>query len=401
MTKGTAGGERAGAAHTEFHLIRAGSWWPAVKIEFLVVSNKGSRHIMLRAPPSNLRKLVIALCSVGLASVPTRALTQFSFNFGTAGTVQSSIANQTCGSGSTGGMMGGGTCDGTAFTQEVTNIGGTNYYHVIIGSKTADFGVEYYIRTVTGSVCWYGCSGARGGTGMGGMGGGGIAPLSASAGSGGLSGNNTDPLASSNSGVGRPDQTAIYQFNKTSQMTQEFLKATESKKPKITQTVNLPDTTINFAIDMSAIAYTTSATAGNLTLAQSVNGGSQMPATQKLPNGTTLPSSSNFDVSSVAATAQVVVTGGRYTYSAGSGDGGSMGTYTYFSDSFNPYNVNWTSFCDPAQNPASSCTNYGGTAGGGMGGGSTSGGATSSTTSSTASGTTTTTAAGGGMGGGM
>lgn len=323
----------------------------------------------MRAPPSTVRKLVIALCSIGLASLPTRALTQFSFNFGSAGSVQSSIANQTCGGGSTGGMMGGGTCDGTNFTQEVTAIGGTNYYHVIIGSKSADFGIEYYIRTVTGSVCWYGCSGARGGAGMGGMGGGGIAPLSASAGSGGLSGNNTDPLASSNNGVGRPDQTAIYQFNKTSQMTQEFLKATESKKPKITQAVNLPDTTINFSVDMSAIAYTTSATAGKVSLVQSVNGGSSMPAPQTSPGGGLLPSSSNFDISNVAATAQPVITGGRYTYSAGSGDGGSMGSYSYFADSFNPYNVNWQSFCDPAQNPASNCTNYGGTAGGGMGGG--------------------------------
>lgn len=365
----------------------------------------------MRAPPIRLSHFVVALCSVELASAPTRVLAQFSFNFGSAGSVQSSIANQTCGGGSTGGMMGGGTCDGTSFTQEVTAIGGTNYYHVIIGSKSADFGIEYYIRTVTGSVCWYGCTGARGGTGMGGMGGGGIAPLSASAGSGGLSGNNTNPLASSNSGVGRPDQTAIYQFNKTAQMTQEFLKATESRKPKITQTVNLPDTTINFSLDMSALAYTSSATAGQLALAQTVNGGSQMPATQQRPGGGTLPSSSGFNVSNVAATAQVVVTGGRYTYSAGSGDGGSMGTYSYFADSFNPYNVNWASFCDPAQNTASNCTNYGGSAGGMMGGstsgstsgggmgGSTSGGVVSTTTLSTLGTTTTTTFRSGGGGG--
>ena len=351
----------------------------------------------MHRPPSKLRRLVVALCSIGLTTLPSRALPQLPFNFGSAGSVQPSIANQSCG-GATGGMGGmGGTCDGS-FMQEVTTIGGSTYYHVVIGTQNADFGIEYYIRTVSGTVCWYGCTGARISSGMGGMGGGGVAPLSASAGAGGLSGNNINPLGSSNNGNGRPDQTAIYQYNKSSEMTQAFLKATETGKPKITQTLATADTSINFSIDMSTIGYNTSSTAGVVALSQTVTS-ANMPGQQQNPGGGILPSSSNFNIATVGATAQSIITGGRYTYSPGGGDGGSMGSYTYFADSFNPYNVNWASFCDPAQNPISNCTNYGG--GAGMGGGSTSGGMVSSSTASTASATTTTVASGGGMGGGM
>lgn len=365
------------------------------------------------------------------AACQGRALAQFSFNGGSAGSVVSSIANQTCGAGSTGGgMMGGGVCDGTPFLQEVTNIGGNQYYHIVIGGS--GFGIEYYVRTVAGTVCWYGCADARAGAGMGGMMGGGVAPLSSSAGAGGLSGNNTNPLASSNNGVGRPDRAAIRMFNNTTGLTQEFLKSTEANKPRITQTVSDQTTTVNFTMDMSNSNYSDSSRAGNMTLRQTVND-PDLPGAQTNPEtGAALPRSDVFDYSQVSGPGvERDITGGRFRYTAGSGDGGSLGTYSYFADSFNVYAVDWASYCDPAQNPASGCTNYGGTAGGMMGGGGSSGGTTTtvaSTTTTTSGGsgggsmggsssgggtttstvssttttsTTTTTSSGGGMGGGM
>lgn len=312
-----------------------------------------------------------AVLCVGALLWSSTALAQFSFNARSTGSVVSSIANQTCGSGSTsGGMMdGGGVCDGTQFLQEVTTIGGNQYYHIVIGNGGGAFGIEYYVRTAGGTVCWYGCSSPRvSGGGM--MGGGGVAPLSSSAGAGGLNGNNTDPLASSNSGVGRPDRAAIRMFNNTTGMTQEFLKSTESNKPKITQTTSGGPITQNFSIDMTNSTYSDMSKAGTVVL-RSTNNDPNLPDQQRNPEtGALLPRSDQFDLGQLSGPGvQSEITGGRFTYTAGSGDGGSLGNYRYFADSFDVYNVNWASFCDPAQNTASNCTDYGGGAGGGMGGG--------------------------------
>lgn len=260
------------------------------------------------------------------------------------------------------GGMGGTTVVGctTPFLQEVISSGGTNYYHVVIGDSASDFALEYYIRTLGGNVCWFGCTGAR--IANGGMGGdGGVAPLSASSGTGGLTGNGTNPLgaaASSGNGTGRPDQAVIRMVNKSAEMQQEFLKATEISKPKITQVVNNGGVTSNFMIDMTNLNYSTINTPATIALTQAV-GDTGFPATQ-----TGFPSSGTFDIANFAATREV--TGGRYTYTAGTGDGGSAGTYTYFADKFDLNAVDWASFCDPAQNPDSNCV-FGATAGGGGG----------------------------------
>lgn len=292
--------------------------------------------------------------------------------------------------------MGGATCTGS-FMQEVISSGGNSYYHVVIGDAGSNFALEYYIRTATGSTCWYGCANARitggmGGGGMGGGMGGGVAPLSVSSGAGGLNGNNTDPLGNSGfsgNGTGRPDQVVIRMINNSSEMQQEFLKATEINKPKITQNITTADMTSNFVIDMSKIDYNTTSKIAPITLTQTINS-ADLPVQQG-----NYPDSKNFDINNFTGTR--TVTGGRYTYNAGSGDGGSAGTYTYFADGFDVYGVDWRSFCDPNQNP-SGCS-FGGNAGGMMGG--TSGGMTSGTTTTTAGATTTTTtlSSGGGMGG--
>lgn len=370
---------------------------------------QGTRIGMRRTVGTRLSQLATASTLALFAPDPALAQFNFNFNFSSTGAVQPSIANQSCGGGTgTMGGMGGGTCS-EPFSQELTRINGIDYYHVIVGNGAGEFGIEYFIRT-NSSGCWFGCTGARVTAGMGGMGG--AAPLSASSGN---QNNYADPLNRANSGTGRPDQTAIFMFNRTSEMTQEFLKATENRKPKITQSVNVAETRINFIMDMSAIAYNTMNTPGKLSLTQQVIG-QDFPAQQRNPEtGALLPNSGNFDVSQGGAGARPTITGGRYTYSAGGGDGGSLGSYTYFADRFDPYNVNWAQYCDPAQNPTTNCTTFGsiggmggtgGSTGGGMsGGGSTGGGMGGSTSggisTTTVGSTTTTTMSGGGSMGGM
>ena len=307
--------------------------------------------------PRYLRSLLAGVGIFVFVTASTQA--QFRFNFSASGgAVVGSIANQTCGGG--GGMGGGnGACDGTPFIQEVVSIGGANYYHVVVGNGSGEFGIEYYMRT--SGMCWYGCAAARVGGGMGG-GMGGAAPFSSSA---GPATNDSDPLG--NAGTGAPDRVAIRQFNNTAQMTQEFLKSTESQKPKITQSLNTTGMAMDFSIDMSNSNYSTMDTPGVIALTQSVEG-TDIPAPGINPaTGQPFQSSANFNIDNIGPTAVKEYTGGRFTYSPGAGDGGSMGTYSYFADTYDVYNVDWQSFCVPSQNPASNCTNYGGVRG--MGGG--------------------------------
>ena len=326
---------------------------------------------MIRTMRNGPQSLVL----VATLLMPVDLTAQFNFTNGPSGaTIVPSMANQTCapaGGGMNGGGMGmgGGACDNSPFLQEVITLGGADYYHVVVGDTAAAFGLEFYLRTAPGAVCWFGCANARVGgggmNGMPGMGGGGISPLSASSGS---ATNDSAPLSSTNSGTGRPDAVAIRQVNRTAEITQEFLKTRETNKPRISQSLVSANVTLNFAIDMSATNYTTSA-AGVLTLTQAVN----EPIPPRGTNPATrspLPSATNFNIANAGPGSSVNITGGRYTYSPGSGDGGSLGVYSYFADSFNVYAINWASYCDATQNPVSLCTRYGGVrAGMGMGGG--------------------------------
>jgi hypothetical protein len=127
--------------------------------------------------------------------------------------------------------------------------------------------------------------------------------------------------------------------------------------------------TMNFVVDMTNSNYSQDIP-GAIGLNQTLNiVGIPDPGTNP-STGDPFPSSTNFDITNPLPNSNIDITGGRFTYSPGNGDGGSLGAYTYFADGFDIYNVNWAAFCDPAQNPVSGCTNYGGVRGGmgGMGG---------------------------------
>ncbi len=284
-----------------------------------------------------------------------------------------------CGMG--GGMMGGRGTDPTPFLQQVVIDPATNitYYHVIIGNPAiagTDFALEYYVRTTPsgtgGATCYFGCANARVGGGMGGggmgggMGGGGPAPLSSSS---GTAANENNPLsinpAISGNATGNPTRVYMRMINNEPGFTDEFIKAKEANKPKITQTVTDQGIAATFSLDMSALGYTgTQNTPGTI-----VN--KLVVTSPGLPAG-----SANFDIADFAATRNV--TGGRYTYTPGTGDGGSAGRYSYAGGPLTTTVIDWPAFCDPAQNAASRCVTFGrqgmmggggGMGGGGMGGG--------------------------------
>ncbi len=324
-------------------------------------------------PVSHIARQLLCLAFLLAAGVPSESVfaQTFQFNFAASGgAVVNSIANQSCGTG-VGGMGGGGMggfCDGTPFSQQVINVNGQNYYHVIVGNGGGEFGIETYIQTGGTGVCWFGCANARVTGGMGGMGG--TAPISSSS---GLATNDSNPFARVNAGAGNPTRAAIRQFNNTADMSQEFLKATTTLKPRITQSVTGGGLTMDFTIDMTNSNYTQMDTPGTITLTQTIDiEGLPEPGNNPI-TGDPFPSSRNFDINNLGVTSRVDITGGRYTYAAGPGDGQSRGAYTYFADGFDVYNVDWATFCDPAQNPVSGCTNYGGVRGG-MGGGGAGGG---------------------------
>lgn len=340
-----------------------------------------------------IRSLVVAMVPLLIGDVK-KSHAEFNLNFqpqpGAARVA--SIANIDCFSGIAGGMqgmggggmMGQGACgaDPTPFLNEVVvDAAGVRYFHTIVGdpARGSNFAQDVYIRVVAGAVCWFGCANPRvvqaggmggGGGGMMGMGNG-PAPLTAS---GGSNQNEFAPLSSveaiSGNGTGNPNQVHIRQINNAAGFTQEFIKARDAFKPKITQTIITPEITSTFSVDMSAIGYSTNtAVAPIVNTLVLTNAGVPPAGSPPIPAGT---AGGNFNMADFTATRKV--TAGRYTYTAGAGDGGSSGTYTYVDGvGFDVYGAEWGSFCDPVQNPTSTCVTFG-RGGGGMGGGGMGGG---------------------------
>lgn len=276
------------------------------------------------------------------------------------GIVVSSMANQSCNNGVDGGMMGGmmggmtGGCGSGFFHQELITDNGAQFYHVILGRPTDSFAMEFYMRT--GGCCWFSGGGmGGGGMGGGGMGGGGDAPFTSSYGDvNDRFFNAFQPLSNNSAagnGTGNPSRVYMRQLNNDASMTLEFLKARETNKPRITQTVrNGTAMTSTFALDMSNGTY------------------SAYSNPVSFNNTTTIAGVGSFN----AATApRARINAGRFRYTPGASFSGSFGTYNYESSNFNVYGVNWLSYCGASQNPDHQCvfTAGGGMMGGMMGGG--------------------------------
>ena len=188
---------------------------------------------------------------------------------------------------------------------------GLNYYHIIVGSVADGFIQESYVQT--GSIAapmLVGCGGNTCSTSL----------------------NNLDPIGITGSYVtgnaqSTPTRAIVREFMSDGEITTEFLKDKYDNKPLITQIITAPDATAFFQTDMRNSTYSDMNTPGTM-----IN-------TFSLPGS----SAGNFDMSQDAQS--TYVTAGRFTYSNGTGPGGSAGTYNYFEGSAT-FDPDWSIYMD-------------------------------------------------------
>ncbi len=304
----------------------------------------GNRHFSIRVISTPVTAALL------LAATPLNA--EFALNFTPNGSSgggggwgggwggASSFSNVECGSSSTGGgntgyggeNSGGGGWGGGGFSlgrgcgtgyfmQEV----GDGYFHVVVGDPAEDFALEWYIRS-SGNY---------------------DTDLTT-----GYLDNIDDPLSSNVSktgnGAGNPRNVHIRAIVSGDGLEQEFLKASNTYKPKITQDIIATDMTSHFEADMTNSTYSDSSSVGTIINQQSV-------LDPNLPGA-----SANFDLADFPS---ANITAGLYRHNTGSGSG-EFKTYSYAEDGFDVYDVTWIDYCDPAQNPDHDC-DIGGSNGGG------------------------------------
>lgn len=243
--------------------------------------------------------------------------------------------------------------DTTPFVQEIVkDVNGAKYYHLVVGDPSQGFAQEIYIGRGTStfadgsrtsaSLGWAASGLCFGGSPFPG------APPTLPADDKRGCGNGYSPLSSdadfSGNGSGNPNRVIMRQVVSDGQMTQEFLKASFTQKPKITQTVADPQSglQIHFVADMSNSTYSDNTTPALITNTLTFT----PPALATDGMGP-----ANFDMATGAQSSSV--SGGRYIYNDGTavGFGGAGGTYGYVNGGDFNLNVEWSSFRDPGQNP--------------------------------------------------
>ena len=216
-------------------------------------------------------------------------------------------------------------CGTGYFLQEVAKDG---TFHVIVGDPKSDFALEFYIKGASNLVTGY-------------------------------LDNDKNPLSSNSTmtgnGAGDPTNVQIRELVKNAGMNQEFLKALNAKKPKISQDINDASLSSKFAADMTNSTYS-QMFGGTITNLETI-----------FDTGSKPLAAASFDMSRDASVGSYV-TAGKYT-----NPGGEFKKYTYVSGGFDVYNIKWVDFCDPKQNPDHKC-NIGGSTGIGHGGWSSGGG---------------------------
>jgi len=266
--------------------------------------------------------------------------------------------------------------DTTPFTQESVSIDGVSYWHQIIGDPEQGFAMETYIQK--GVAGFTSDSGGRNSNFSFGLYRGDLDVQS---------GNGWDPLGLDPSrdhhftgnGTANPTKVVMRQvlggeWDATSKawrcgsaiFCMDFTKASLNEKPRITQAVN--DDPVGFSaffdLDMSNSNYADATTAG--TIINTVTLPIALPPSASVPmvgsgNAGNFDNGGSFNMAT--DTQKSLVTGGRYTYSAGAGwvdtgfDSGYQtwdydeGTYSYDDGSFDHLGVTWGSYFDQAQNP--------------------------------------------------
>ncbi|MCC6207128.1 MAG: hypothetical protein IT488_03100 [Gammaproteobacteria bacterium] len=233
----------------------------------------------------------------------------------------------------------------TPFVYERVLDGTTPYYHLIVGDPESGFAQEVYIQAGYTAQTGGNCRGPVSCAGIADP----IGPsVSASGGdtavSFGFEGNGFDPLSSdavsSGNASGNPSRVQMRQLVTDGDLTVDFVKDTFAEKPSITNTIDAADLNATIVIDSTGNPLTSAATASVVTNTTELLG-SNLPPDVSSPNGG--PSSVRFDMATDAQNSHV--TAGMYSYTPGSGPGGSSGTYTYSEGSAN-INPDWGSSFD-------------------------------------------------------
>jgi hypothetical protein len=280
-----------------------------------------------------------------------------------------------CSSGGFGGsfQLNGSHDDGTAAYQRMFTYGGKTYYHVIIGDSTTDsFYLEYMIEASTSYASYNGQFAASASTGT------------TSSGTSGRTYNMVNPYGADSSlggtGTGNPTRVVMRQVLDDGINYNEFLKDQFDKKPLITQHISDPNPTEgltqDYSIDMRGKTY-----ADNTPITTNDR------SNKTILIGDTAANQGDYDSTGTVVTPAEFIQGtdkisaGAYTYTAGSGYGGSNGTYTYYQSDgvttnpsgFQPVNLDYSVFCIASQNVDWSgngaCVNGNGSSGGGGWGG--------------------------------
>lgn len=253
--------------------------------------------------------------------------------------------------------------DNTPILQEIVSIpSGPNagsYFHMIIGSvdsngnpinptaanqATIPFAQEVFIRIQSGTDCnLTNCSFSGGDV------------QSSGGGRFGVSmGNGYNPLSSNQTltgnGTGYPTRAAIKTLINDAEVQQTFLKDTLALKPKISQNITTLGLSGQFVMDMTNSGYSTNTTPGVMTNKVTLTGANA-------------GIQGNFDAAgpnndfATANTQAANVTGGRYTFTPGSGwnTSGTIfteGTYNYVGggSADNMNTLDWNAFRDPQEN---------------------------------------------------
>lgn len=269
--------------------------------------------------------------------------------------------------------------DGSAFFQEelFDSSDGQRYFHVIVGDYTTDDMVlEYFIKANTGNNQWD--------NGIFGIFGSGNIAASQSlgqAGNGAAAIGQPYSADSSLTGTGSANPTSIIMRQLVRDSTNpsfsiDFTKDRFLYKPKLTQTNGVVDSFEAITvIDMSNSLYTEI-----MPVDETADFDNIFTLTDSRKFGTTGDYNVDTPGNYVDTMTEIrEFSAGGFTYTPGSGTGGSGGTYNYIdpadnaNPAYNPLNVDWVSFCDPSQNVNWSgngaCTNGDGSGGGWGGGG--------------------------------
>jgi len=272
------------------------------------------------------------------------------------------IADRNCSAGGFGSDFDIGHDDQSAFMQEQLFHEGQIYFHVLVGDNTTDeMALEYFIKANSGNDTWDGRSGNIA-----------VSHSLGQLGNGEPATHQPYSPDSSLVGTGSANPNSIIMRQLITDSTDptfsmDFIKDRFLYKPKLIHTNGGDGFIASTIIDMSNSLYTDLSP-----IDETADFDNSFVLTDPLKNGT----EGDYNVDTMGDIREFRA--GGYTYTPGSGTGGSGGTYSYIDPSedanpaYDPMNQDWVSFCNTTQNVdwsgSGACTNGDGS-GGGHGGG--------------------------------